>query len=211
MAADDSRTLVLPIGQLNGLTYVDPGSDEHSVVVRRGAEFLDLDDEQFAIWGRAHGSVDDAGGRSHTRAELAAAVGEHVAEPDRVLDGLLAEQLLVELAPGTEAARAFAAEHRLVPLMLGLGNSAEDLGASYLGLFDQPVVNLSPGLFELVAWGHLDPDLWVAVQSVATVGREAGVTDPVTTDPESLLLALLGQLHALLTPNAAYLDVRRGA
>src|SRR3954447_7123507 len=106
MAADDSRTLVLPIGQLNGLSYVDPGFDEHSVVVRRGAEFLDLDDEQFAIGGRAHGSVDDAGGRSHTRAELAAAVGEHVAEPDRVLDGLLAEQLVVEHGPGREPRRS---------------------------------------------------------------------------------------------------------
>jgi hypothetical protein len=211
MAADDLRTLVLPIGQLNGLTYVHPGSDEHTVVVRRGAEFLDLDDEQFAVWGRAHGSVDDAGERGFTRAELAAAVREHVAEPDRVLDGLLAEHLLVELAPGPDGARAFAAGHRLVPLMLGLGNSAEDLGASYLGLFDRPVVNLSPALFDLVAWGHLDPDLEVAVQAVAAVGREAGVTDPAATDPEALLGALLSQVHALLTPNAAYLDVRREA
>jgi hypothetical protein len=211
MAADDLRTLVLPIGQLNGVTYPDPDSDEHTVLVRRGAAFLDLDDDQFAIWGMAHGSVDGAGERSFSRAELVAAAREQVAEPDRVLDGLLAEHLLAEVTPGTDSVRAFARGHRLVPLLLGLGNTAEDLGALYMGLFDKPVVNLSWAFYDLVMWGHLDPDLWLAVEAATASSREAGATEPWATEPEALLNALLGQLHGLLTPNAVYLDVRRGA
>ena len=211
MAADDPRTLVLPIGQLNGITYLEPGSDEHSVTVRRGSDFLDLDDDQFALWGVAHGTVDGAGERSFTRAELVAAVADRVAEPDRVLDRLLAEHLLAEVTPGTDSVRAFAGGHRLVPLMLGLGNTAEDLSALHMGLFGQPIVNLSLVFYNVVMWGHLDPDLWLAVEAATAINRDAGATEPWALEPELLLEALLGQLHALLTPNAVYLDVRRGA
>ncbi|MGI8628325.1 MAG: hypothetical protein ACR2J5_17420 [Geodermatophilaceae bacterium] len=46
---------------------------------------------------------------------------------------------------------------------------------------------------------------WSATSATAT---RVGIDDQVATDPRLMLDALLSTLHALLSPNAAYLDTR---
>ncbi|MGI8628317.1 MAG: hypothetical protein ACR2J5_17380 [Geodermatophilaceae bacterium] len=54
MATDDA--LVFPIGHCIDAYYDLPASNDHFFQVRVGPDVIRLDDDQFAIWGLAHGS-----------------------------------------------------------------------------------------------------------------------------------------------------------
>lgn len=215
MTSHPAAPLVVPIGHCAGAYYDVAGPAqawEHTFQVRVGPDIVALTDQQFAVWGLAHGTPDRPADLAWDRTALLAAA-ERGGLPDAaaVLDFLLADHLVAEVAPGTEAAVDFARRYRLVPLLLGLGNTADEPGLYSVGLIGQPLVSMSSTAYDLYQWAHLDPDLWVACEGAAATAVRVGIDEPTATDPHRLLDALLVSLHTLLGPNAVYLDTRRAS
>ncbi|HEV2087951.1 MAG TPA: hypothetical protein VGR21_06545 [Cryptosporangiaceae bacterium] len=209
MATHDDTTLLFPIGHCVGSYYGLSGPTDHFHQVRVGPDVVRLSDEQFAMWGLAHGAPDRPAGQPWNRQRLletARKLGVSTAE--EVLDGLVADHLVVETTPGTDDAVDFARRHRMVPLMLGLGNSAEEPRLYGVGLAGQPILQMTSAVYDLYEWAHMDPDLWTACHGAADTARQVEIDDPTSTDPLRLLDALLATLHTLLGPNAVYLDTR---
>jgi hypothetical protein len=208
--ATHAEPLVVPIGHYVG-TFVPPsGSPDHHEQVRIGADVRDLDPEQFRIWGLAHGLLDrvDAGSPPWTRSALLAAAAEAgIAGAEQVTGALLADGTLMEVT--ADDAVGFARTHRMVPLMLGLGNTPEEPWLYAVGFPDQPIVKMVGVLYDLWGWSHMDNDMWTACHGAGRLATRAGVTDPDQTDPQKLLSGLVESLHTLLAPNAVYLDLRR--
>lgn len=200
-------SLLVPIGHCLGGLY-DTAGGGHSFGVRIGPELVRLDDSRFAVWALAHGTPDKPADRAWDRAAVVeAAQRAGLPEAAATVEVLLAEHLLTEVTEAVD----FARRYRLVPLMLGLGNSPEEPGLYSVGLIGQPIVTMSSTAYDLYQWAHLDPDLWVACEGAAETARRVGIEDPEATDPHRLLDGLLTNLHTLLAPNAVYLDTRRAA
>ncbi len=209
MATVDDAALLFPVGHCLGAYYDLPASNEHIFQVRRGLDVVSLSDEQFALWGLAHGTpdrpVDQPWGRTRV---LDAARRAGVPRAEQVLDSLLEDHLVSETTPGTDSAVDFARRHRMIPLMLGLGNSAEEPRLYSVGMIGQPVVTMSSMAYDLYEWAHMDSNLWLACEGAAATAVRVGIEDPVATDPLRMLDALLGTLHVLISPNTVYLDTR---
>lgn len=207
MATDDAAKLLFPIGHCIGAYHDLPASDDHFTQVRVGAKINRLDDEQFAIWGLAHGVAGRPPEESWNRQSvLAVARRAGIGRAEEILESLVDDGLLVEATPGTDSAVDFARRHRLVPLMLGLGNTAEEPWIYSVGLLGMPVVQVSAMAYDLYEWAHLDANLWAACEAAAATAVRVGIDDPMATDPLQMLHALVGTLHVMLSPNAAFLD-----
>lgn len=207
MATDDAAKLLFPIGHCIGAYHDLPASDDHFTQVRVGAEINRLDDEQFAIWGLAHGVAGRPPEESWNRQSvLAVARRAGIGRAEEILESLVDDDLLVEATPGTDSAVDFARRHRLVPLMLGLGNTAEEPWIYSVGLLGMPIVQVSAMAYDLYEWAHLDANLWAACEAAAATAVRVGIDDPMATDPLQMLHALVGTLHVMLSPNAAFLD-----
>ncbi len=205
----DDESLLIPIGHCIGAYYDAPASDEHFIQVRVGAQVNRLSDEQFAIWGFAHGAPDrDMEKPWGRQSVLTAGRRAGIANSEQVLDSLVADHMLIEVTPETDGAVDFAKRHRLVPLMLGLGNTAEEPWIYRAGMIGLPIVQMTAMAYDLYEWAHMDPSLWVACEGAAATAIRVGIEDPLATDPLLMLNALLGTLHVLLSPNAVYLDAR---
>ena len=201
MTSDSPPLQVYPIGQLIGVRAAE---DEFHV--RVGAQLRQLPAGDFSIWAMAHGPADHVP-RPWTVDELAAqadAIGLPDA-PDRLVR--LAETGLVALAaPGTASGPALARRVRMVPLVLGLGNSAENPDAYSVGLPGRPLAVLSAAAYDLFEWATMETSLWRACEGAAATAARVGIEDPLASDPDAVLTALLADLHRLLTPNAVCLD-----
>jgi hypothetical protein len=149
--------------------------------VRRGATVHELTERQLATWLAAHESSDTA--------------------PDPELIGL---GLLAPIAPEADQALEFARTHRLVPLMLGLGNAVDDPSMYAIGFRGQAFVQVDPTVYDLWHWSATDDTIWATCQSAADVASRSTGED---RDPHALLNTLLESLHLLLTRNAACLDI----
>jgi hypothetical protein len=201
MTSDSLPLQVYPIGQLIRVRAAD---DEFHV--RIGARLERLSSADFSVWAMAHGPADHVP-RPWTPDALAAqatAVGLADA-PDRLVR--LAETGLVALAaPGTGSGLTLARQVRMVPLVLGLGNSAENPDAYAVGLPGRPLAVLSAAAYDLFEWATMETSLWRACEGAAATAARVGIDDPLARDPEALAASLLGDLHRLLTPNAVCLD-----
>lgn len=207
---DGTGTLVLPIGHAIGTYYDLPVSMDHFHQVRVGPDAVRLSDEQFAVWGIAHGSPDQRSPHPWNRRtviRLARRAGVRTVES--VFDSLTQEGLLVTTTPGTDSAVEFARNYRMLPLMLGLGNSAAEPRRYAVGLPGRPLVHMVSALYDLFEWAHMERDLWAACRGAAETARGVGITDPVAGDPARLLDLLLSAMHALLCLNTVHLDTRR--
>ena len=122
-------------------------------------------------------------------------------EPD---PELLSRRLLASLADPVE----FASTHRLLPLALGLGNTAEEPWLFSAGLLYQPMVAMTSPLYDLWQWAHLSPDLWSACREAAAVAVQAGAEAPEQTDPAQVLAGALETVPHLLSARVACFDVR---
>jgi hypothetical protein len=200
--------LIFPVGLLVG-TYHDAGPARHHHEIRLGPKVHECTDQELAAWAFAHGPPEDA-----EPPWTGAALVRHLADlgiagPASTVAGLIGRGLLVELAPRTEAATAFARSHRVVPSMYGLGNSAAEPWLYSIGLLGHEVVKVDRPVFEVWAWSDTDTDLWRACETFAAGEVAAGGTEPEVTEPASVLAGFLGTLHGLLSAQAAYLDTAR--
>jgi hypothetical protein len=194
-------TLVLPVGHDLGAFH--PGHDQPPVrQVRLGSELVELSAGEMHAWTLAHGLVEENEVRPCTKEILVEEAGS------REVAGLLERGLLAEVEPGTAESVAFAEAHRLLPLAVGLGNSAEEPWLFSVGLLYQPLAVLSGALFDLWQWAHLSPDLWLACRELAEVATRSEIDDAELTDPGRVLAGALASLHQLLAARVVCLDVR---
>jgi hypothetical protein len=201
MTSDPPPQQVYPIGQLIRVRAAD---DEFHV--RVGADLQRLSAADFSVWAMTHGPADHVP-RPWTVDELAVqarTVGLADA-PDRLVR-LHETGLVAFAAPGTESGLALAQRVRMVPLVLGLGNSAGNPDAYSVGLPGRPLAVLSAAAYDLFEWSTMETSLWRACQGAASTAARVGIDDPLASDPEAVLTALLADLHRLLTPNAVCLD-----
>ena len=208
-AADGVGRLLLPIGHYTGARHrvLEPGDVPQQV--RRGATFHDLTGQQFTIWTLAHGSPEavqnEVAWRRRSVEELAKLTGlTGVAD---LVDEMITTGLLVDVAPGTDQALDFAKTHRVTPLMLGLGNTADEPWLFDIGFLNQPILKVTHAIYDLWQWSAMDDTLWATCESAADIARRAESTDPEKTDPGKMLTGFLPSLHALLLSNAACLDI----
>jgi hypothetical protein len=201
MTSDPPPLQVYPIGQL-----IRVRASEDEFHVRVGAELQRLTSTDFSVWAMAHGPADHVP-RPWTGEELAAqarTVG--LADAADRLARLQEAGLIAFAAPGTPSGVALAQRVRMVPLVLGLGNSAENPDAYSVGLPGRPLAVLSAAAYDLFEWATMETSLWRACQGAAATAARVGIEDPQASDPEALLASLLEDLHRLLTPNAVCLD-----
>jgi hypothetical protein len=195
---------IFPIGHYVGAQH---GTGDVVQQVRGGATFHDLSGPQFLVWTLAHGSPEavesETPWRRRSVEELAKLSG--LREAAAHLDELIELGLLVEVATDTEL--DFAKTHRVVPTMLGLGNTADEPWTFGIGFLNQPIVEVSHAIYDLWQWSAMDDTLWATCESAGDAARRANQTEPDYVDPARLLSGLLGSLPALLLANAAYLDI----
>jgi hypothetical protein len=189
-------TLMFPIGHCLGTCYLG-SADDHVQQVRLGGEILELSDHEFAVWALAHGLAEVAAPWDRASMEAASADSE-ISDAPELIDRLLSRSLLAEVDVDSPAAADFARRHRLLPLHIGLGNSAALSTMFATGTTEQPLVGMTRVLYDLWLWGHLAPNLMAACEEQSTADEP---------DPHRLLAQALTTLHALLAPSAACLDV----
>lgn len=175
---------MLPVGHDLGAFH--DGTGGRTQQVRVGATIAELSEVEYGAWSAAH--------------------SPEASMPDDVRAALTARALLADAADPVD----FAARHRLVPLALGLGNTAAEPWLFTAGLLNQPVVAMTGALFDLWQWAHLSPDLWTACHEAAAVALQAGMTDPEQTDPARVLEGALESVPPLLAARVACFDVRTG-
>ncbi|TQS43825.1 hypothetical protein [Cryptosporangium phraense] len=170
-------SILLPVGHLLGSEY-DEATGEATQRVRVGPDVIHLDGSRFAVWSLAHGTSTDLPDGADAR------------------DALLEDGLLASVSPAS--IEEFARGHRLVPLMLGLGNLPESPDVYQIGLPGHPLLHVSAAVFDVFRWSPVEDDLWSA--GLATAGRLG------TMEPVALLDELLSVVHTLLAASAVCLD-----
>jgi hypothetical protein len=204
--AQDGSTLIVPVGQDIGAHVRDTRAIRR---VRRGAGVHELSQTQYLVWGLAHGCAQavssQAAWDAESVTELARAAG--VRGPVRVLEELMRDQLLVEVSPGSDAATEFARTHRVIPLMLGLGNSAADPALFDIGFVGAPMMQVDFPTYDLWQWSAMSDSLYDTCESAADVARRANSAQRSYLDADKLLTDFLGELHSLLLARAACVDI----
>ncbi len=206
MATDDAAKLLFPIGHCIGAVHGSSADNDHFTQVRVGAQIHRLSDEQFTIWGLAHGVPDRLADGPWSRDTVLSHARRGVNQAEEVLESLVELGLLAETTSAADSAVDFAQRYRLVPLMLGLGNTAEEPWIYSVGIVGMPIVQLSAMAYDLYEWAHLDANLWLACQGAAATAIRVGIDDPIATDPLETLNALVDTLHVMLSHNAVCLD-----
>ena len=147
--------MIVPIGQFVGHVFTADVS-QSGCGLRVGDELVDLSKEEFEVWALAHSLAKNAVHHQPTRSSMLA-LARQIKLPNvaALTDQLLKSGLLISTSPAAGAAQAFAEEHQLMPIGVGLGNSAEELGAFQVGMPDEPRASISAGVFDVWAFGHL--------------------------------------------------------
>lgn len=204
---DRAESLIFPVGHYMGPFHPGSGAPVKYHRVRIGDRAVRLESaDEAAIWALAHGVPEVAGRAPWTRGRLELMAREGgVSKAASLIDELVEEGVLAQVALGGSEAVEFARRHQLQPLMIGMGNSAGDPLRFRLGFAGQPVLDVGRTLYELWQWGQLF-DLWQACRVFADVAREGHSSDPDDVDPARILTGVLSSLHVLLSHNAAYLD-----
>jgi hypothetical protein len=199
--------LLLPVGHDVGVRYAADGG--RCQQVRAGMNLVELSDPEYVVWLLAHGTGDQD---RPTRSSVAAAAERlelSLTDFKAIADQLLSVGLLAEVDPESGPAVDFAQRHQLIPLLMGLGPDQNQADLQTIGLLGQPIAQVSGAVYDVWAWAHLTPQLWIACQDAAEVSRRVGVTAPEETEAREVLTGILRSVHGLLCVRAAYLD-RRG-
>lgn len=195
-----SGPLVLPVGHYGGAVHRSAGADVDHHVVRVGTTLHRLrPGGQLDTWALAHGTGDpDVPWDLDALLSAAAAAGIPAGAE---LDELVALGL-VGLVTDDDAP-AFAAAHRLRPLLTGVGAPPGDpfevIGIPGL----PPSIRVRPRTAQVWRWTGLWPDLASASAARDRVARDSG------REPDGLG-ELLADVQVLIGGSAAFLDVPGG-
>jgi hypothetical protein len=197
--------LLVPIGHDVGALFDREGGRRQQV--RMGTDLAGLTPAEYVVWLLAHGTDDSDRPTRSSVTTAAARLKPGIDHTAEIIDRLVHEGLLAEIDPAADSAVDFAQRHQLVPLLMGLG--PDQNGLQTIGLLGQPIVQVSGPVYDVWAWSHLTPQLWIGCQDAAEVARRVGVTAPEETEAEGVLTGILRSVHGLLCVRAAYFD-RRG-
>ncbi len=198
----DDRVL-LPIGHLLGSICYGEDAASAAYTVRRGRDDLPLPNPEFIVWMLAHGLPDRLELPWTVGAVRAAAAEAGVEDPGGVIDRLVDRGLLAAVAVGTDEVRMFSATHQAHPLLLGIGNTPDDLGMFRVGTVDSVAVTLSLSAYVLWSRAYLEENLLAACASLADDLPAAATGE----DPVELADGFLRIAHHILAVNGMYLDV----
>ncbi|WP_238015809.1 hypothetical protein KZZ52_27930 [Dactylosporangium sp. AC04546] len=200
MSDPDRAALLFPVGQPLGELHARPGGGPSCHRLRIGRRPVHLTDPAEALlWQLAHGGV--PGGAPCTAGAVldrAAALG--VAGAADVLRTMLRSGTLAAVRLEPAEAAAFARRLRMCPMLLGFGPLPS--GGVAVGLAGGVLAELPAPIHELWRWAGIAGSIWEVCAALG-LALPAGAARPPT---ESLVLALLGDLHPMLTAGAVYLD-----
>lgn len=198
--------LVFPVGRSNGPFYEKPGADAVHVV-QLGWSTFDLTWEHFQIWTLAHGVPPEVQLSPWTREViLKHAVKAGIDDPEPILNGLIADELLQEIELNSIESLEFAKNHRLMPQLFSLGNSSKKPWSYDLGLPGQPLTQVSPNYFLIWRYGGVSQNLWNSIEALVDAAGYDGQRDPGSTDPIIALNEILSGIHALVAAGCFYFD-----
>ncbi|MBN1173251.1 MAG: hypothetical protein JXA67_13840 [Micromonosporaceae bacterium] len=208
MGTTATDPLIFPLGHYAGERY-DCETEASTYDLRSGWRVTHLTPEERDVWALAHGLTNRLGrGIRWTRAALLAAAGPaNKEEFSSTIETMLEKDLLAEVSPGSEQAVEFAQRVQLVPLQLGLGNSAEKPWIWRIGS-PATTVEVSETVYHIWEWCHLYRNLWDACQALARDNAK-DYEDPTQAedcDPAAILTDVLDTTHALLSATCVYLE-----
>jgi hypothetical protein len=178
---------LFPIGH-----YVGERQPEGLHYVRVGLVHQTMTADEFGVWVLAHGErpvwTDEDVLALADKAELPAAA--------EALDRLKSVGVVAAVTDEQE----FASRYRLMPLLVGLGNTEEHPDTYAIGLPGAPVAQVNAGSYELWQWSALAPTLWHTCEVRAKVTE-----DPVSA--AELVADVLAETRPLLANSCAYLDL----
>ncbi|MEI4270310.1 hypothetical protein TEK04_01120 [Klenkia sp. LSe6-5] len=197
-----SEPLVVPLGRRLAVYDLSREHDPRAVQA-----FVQLAGQTVQLGGAALHLWDAAQRAGRGAADLAREWGLTDADADAGWAELQALGVVSELADTVDGRRAWAAAHTLHPLVLGLGEVADQPSAHHVGLPGRPLVQTTRAVRDVWAWGPLFGDLWTSVGWHAAGHAADGPPDPRAADPDLLLADVVATLPALLQTTAAYVDL----
>ncbi|SCX45771.1 hypothetical protein SAMN03159343_1665 [Klenkia marina] len=174
---------------------------------RAAQAFVQLAGQTVQLGGAALHLWDAAHRDGHGAEDLARQWGLTDADVDAGRSELRALGAVSELTDTVDGRRTWAGAHTLHPLVLGLGEVADQPAAHHVGLPGRPVVQTTRAVRDVWAWGPLFGDLWTSVGWHAAGYAADGLPDPRAVDPDLLLADVVAVLPALLQTTAAYVDL----
>lgn len=195
--------VIIPVGRFIGAFSVPAIDEAHPPKaiygVSRGTRTEELNEQEFGVWALAHGTGDPSVDTSSQAAIEQLAIRLDLPHAHSCTQALLRRGLLTRVLPVAAQARRFAQHHQLMPLGMGLGNSASALGAFTIGQPGFPRATVSAVIFDIWAFSAQGASLWQECEKAAGWGEEL--------TPEGLALLVLQALSVLLATDAAYIDV----
>lgn len=213
-ALDNSNVeLVLPVGHFAGPMFTRPDAEApESFEVRFRDGVFSLSALEYAVWAVAHGDPAHVGRSPTTRAMVEdAARRAGVAEPVALFDGLAKDGLLARTRTSGPDSIAFAREHQIRPLALGLGNTRDSLGGFQIGLPNAARATVGYDVYHMWLFAHQAENLWSAMVVIAEEAAAANrEQDPsgvrLIEDPEQLLTGFLNAMPVLVSTSCVYID-----
>jgi hypothetical protein len=203
--------LVFPMGHYLGASFPRGATEPDFHLLRIGWNIYKLDnDEELGVWALAHGMPAPGGAQTGpwTRRSMEAmARSMGIRNFESRTDDLLARDLIVEVAPGSEEAIDFAFSCRTRSLLVGDGNTVDDpLHYGITASEDVPPIKVDAFTFEVWKWGHGCDSVWHTCHILAAAGDPE---EPDQVDPERVLDRCLAAIQMLLANGAVYLDEAR--
>jgi Trypsin-like peptidase domain len=211
---DPMLRLVIPVGHFAGPMYTEPGAEgPSSFEVRFRDGVYSLNAEEYAVWAVSHGDPSLINEHVPTTREVVeyAAGAAGVDVPGPLFDSLISNGLLVEVGGSGAGAREFARQHQVIPLALGLGNSAYNPAEFQIGLPNMPRISVGYDVYHMWLFSYRTPTLWDAVKTIAEEAKEANGENEdggvrLVDDPDLLLAALLRALQILVSTSCVFID-----
>ncbi|WP_410655606.1 trypsin-like peptidase domain-containing protein [Amycolatopsis sp. lyj-112] len=210
---DPDVRLVIPVGHFAGPMYTAPGAAApESFEIRFRDGVFSLSAGEYAVWATSHGDPNLVSRIPTTRAVAEYASKQAgVLEPAIVSGQLLDDGLLVEIGLTAESTREFARNHRVVPLALGLGNSARNPAEFAIGLPNAARVSVGYDVYHLWLFSHRAPTLWDAITAIAQEAAESNDEEQderarLVDDPDALLAGLVRALQVLISTSCVFID-----
>lgn len=211
--------LVVPVGHFAGPMYTSTEAEvPESFEVRFRDGVFSLSAEEYAVWAVSHGDPEKVSKQPQSRPVVeSAAKAAGVDEPGPIFDSLIDDGLLVSVMPTGKSSQTFAQQHQMVPLALGLGNSAQNPAEFQIGLPNAPRVSVGYDVYHMWLFCHRQPTLWEAITTIAKEAEEANTEEPnaegeekveLVSDPDVLLKALLAALPVLISTSCVFIDRR---
>ncbi len=191
-------TMLFPVGHYTGVLPSAIGAPHH--VVRVGTKQHRLTEDDFRAWMLAHGPV-EATADPWTWRRITAEASRLDDTPEH-LEGLEGRGLVLAVDADDPDLPEVARAYRLDPLLIGLGDTAEQPGYHRIGIPEVGVVAvLDPDSYELWEWAATTPSLWATCELRAIAASD--------DDPRKAAGRVLHDLRTVVVHGCGYLDVVR--